>query len=150
MSPHSFETSETWREWKEVRAIETLKARYFRLLDTKQWDAWRTLFTDDFEGLYQGPHPDIHFSNADEMVAMNRKTLADAATVHHGHTPEIEITGPDTATGIWAMVDIVKLGDGFTGYGHYHDEYRKIDGHWKIAKTRLTRTLVVPGTADRG
>lgn len=133
-------------EFKETKAIETLKAKYFRLLDTKDWDGWRALFTDDFTGLYTGPHPDIHFASADEMVATNKKMLAEAATVHHGHTPEIEITGPDTATGVWAMVDIVKLGPGFTGYGHYHDEYRKIDGAWKIASTRLIRTLVEPGS----
>jgi hypothetical protein len=139
-------TTDTLREIIEVRAIEILKAKYFRLLDTKQWDAWRALFTDDFEGTYEGPHPDIQFSSADEMVAMNRKILAETGTVHHGHTPEIDLTGVDTATGIWAMVDIVKLGDGFTGYGHYHDEYRKVNGEWKIAKTHLRRTVVEPGT----
>ena len=138
-----------WREWRELRAIEALKARYFRLLDTKQWDAWRALFTDDFEGHVEGPHPDIHFASADEMVETNRKVLADAPTAHHGHTPEITLTGPDTAEGIWAMVDVVTLGDGFTGYGHYHETYRKVDGSWKIAKLRLTRTLVVPGVKQR-
>lgn len=139
--------SETMNHWRDIHAIETLKAQYFRFLDTKQWDALRALLTDDFEGIYRGPHPDIHFSSADEMVETNRKMLADAATVHHGHTPEIEITGPDTAIGIWAMVDIVKLGDGFTGYGHYHDAYRKVDGTWKISKTRLERTHIEPGKA---
>ena len=38
-------------EFKETKAIETLKAKYFRLLDTKDWDGWRALFTDDFTGL---------------------------------------------------------------------------------------------------
>jgi hypothetical protein len=141
----SKEDAGAWREWRELRAIETLKARYFRLLDTKQWDAWRALFTEDFEGHVQGPHPDIHFASADEMVETNRKVLAEAPTVHHGHTPEITLTGPDTAEGIWAMVDVVTLGDGFTGYGHYHEAYRKVEGGWKIAKLRLTRTLIVPG-----
>lgn len=136
------------KSWQEIRAIESLKAQYFRLLDTKQWDAWRELFTDDFDGFYTGPHPDIHFKSADEMVKTNREMLAEAATVHHGHTPEIEITGAVTATGIWAMVDIVKLGAGFTGYGHYHDDYRKVDGDWKIAKIKLTRTLIEPGVED--
>jgi hypothetical protein len=76
-----------------------------------------------------------------------REILAEAPTVHQGHTPEIELTGPETATGIWAMVDIVKLGPEFIGYGHYHDEYRKVKGVWKIASTRLTRTLVEPMAA---
>ncbi len=126
----------------EIEAIRQLKARYFRFLDTKQWDAWREVFTEDFQAEIHGPHPVIHFGNRDEMVESNRKILAEAPTVHHGHMPEIELTGPDTATGIWAMVDVVKLGAGFVGYGHYHEEYRKVEGDWRIARLRLTRLLV--------
>jgi len=123
----------------EIEAIRQLKARYFRFLDTKQCGAWREVFTEDFRAEIHGPHPVIHFENRDEMVESNRKILAEAATVHHGHMPEIELTGPDTARGIWAMVDVVKLGAGFVGYGHYHEEYRKVEGDWRIARLRLTR-----------
>jgi len=126
----------------EIEAIRQLKARYFRFLDTKQWDAWREVFTEDFQAEIHGPHPVIHFESRDEMVESNRKILAEAPTVHHGHMPEIELTGPDRATGIWAMVDVVKLGAGFVGYGHYHEEYRKVEGDWRIARLRLTRLLV--------
>ena len=73
------------------------------------------------------------------MVESNRKILAEAPTVHHGHMPEIELTGPGTASGIWAMLDVVKLGAGFVGYGHYHEEYRKVEGDWRISRLRLTR-----------
>jgi hypothetical protein len=123
----------------EIDAIRQRKARYFRFLDTKQWDAWRELFTEDFRAEIHGPHPVIHFENRDEMVESNRKILAEAPTVHHGHMPEIELMGPGTARGIWAMEDIVKLGAGFVGYGHYHEEYRKVEGDWRIARLRLTR-----------
>ncbi|WP_350223999.1 nuclear transport factor 2 family protein [Pseudarthrobacter sp. fls2-241-R2A-168] len=30
-----------------VEAIKQLKGNYFRYLDTKHWEAWRQLFTDD-------------------------------------------------------------------------------------------------------
>ncbi len=30
-----------------VDAIKSLKARYFRCLDTKDWDGWLDVFTDD-------------------------------------------------------------------------------------------------------
>jgi hypothetical protein len=123
----------------EIEAIKQLKARYFRFLDTKQWDAWRELFTEDFQAEIHGPHPIIHFENREEMVESNRKILAEVPTVHHGHMPEIELTGLDTARGIWAMMDVVKLGAGFVGYGHYHEEYRKVGGDWRIARLRLTR-----------
>ena len=129
----------------EIEAIKQLKARYFRLLDTKQWDVWREVFSDDFSAEVHGPHPVIHFASPDEMVATNRKVLAEAPTVHHGHTPEIELTGPDTAKGTWAMMDRVELGAGFQGYGHYHEEYRKRDGRWRISRMTLTRLHVVQG-----
>ncbi len=31
----------------DIEQIKQLKARYFRLMDTKDWAAWRELFTDD-------------------------------------------------------------------------------------------------------
>jgi hypothetical protein len=31
----------------DIEQIKQLKARYFRLMDTKDWVAWRDLFTDD-------------------------------------------------------------------------------------------------------
>jgi hypothetical protein len=130
----------------EIEAIKQLKARYFRLLDTKQWDAWREVFSDDFTGEVDGgsAHAPVLFASPEEMVASNRKILATAPTVHHGHTPEITVTGPDSASGIWAMMDIVKLGDGFRGYGHYHEEYVKRSGRWQIRRLRLTRLQMLP------
>lgn len=130
----------------EIEAIKQLKARYFRLLDTKQWDAWREIFTEDFTAEVHGGamHEPIHFASRTEMVERNRKLLASVVTVHHGHMPEITLTGPDTASGIWAMMDIVKLGAGFRGYGHYHEEYVKRAGRWQIRRLRLTRLDVIP------
>ncbi len=55
--------------------------------------------------------------------------------------PEITLTGPGTASGIWSMEDIVEFPDGtvLQGYGHYHETYRKVDGEWRIATLHLTR-----------
>lgn len=130
----------------EIEAIQQLKARYFRLLDTKQWDAWREVFSDDFSAVVAGGdvHPDVEFASPEEMVARNRELLATAVTVHHGHMPEITLHGPDRASGIWAMMDIVKLGAGFRGYGHYHEEYVKRNGRWQIRRLTLTRLVVIP------
>jgi len=131
----------------EIEAIKQLKARYFRLLDTKQWDAWREIFSEDFSGVVEGggQHEPIRFASRDELVATNRRLLgAEVPTVHHGHMPEITVTGPDSATGIWAMMDIVKLGAGFRGYGHYHEEYVKRAGAWQIRRLHLTRLTMIP------
>ena len=62
-------------------------------------------------------------------------------TVHHGHTPEIEVTSPTTAVGIWALQDLLIWPSGMRleGYGHYHETYAKVDGEWRIASSTLTR-----------
>ena len=123
----------------DVEAIRQLKARYFRLMDTKQWDAWRQCFTEDAV-LQTLPNPEEKFVGRDEIVSRVSELLADSVTVHHGHMPEIEITGPDTATGIWAMYDQVDMPAlTLRGFGHYHDDYAKQEGGWRIRHSRLTR-----------
>ncbi len=128
----------------DIRAIEALKARYFRYLDTKQWDLWREVFSDDFTGKFDGEEgQSFEFSSADEIVAVNREILADVLTVHQGHTPEITIKSPESATGIWAMYDRVELpGAAIEGWGHYHEDYVKVNGEWKISRIHLTRLKI--------
>jgi SnoaL-like domain len=136
----------------ELRALELLKARYFRLMDTKQWDAWRDLFTDDLV-FYMETAP---VPTADQPVTVGgnafvehvSRALRTATTVHQGHMPELELTGETTARGVWAMfdwVDSVETGRGIQGFGHYHERYRKgADGRWRIAELRLTRLRIDP------
>jgi 3-phenylpropionate/cinnamic acid dioxygenase small subunit len=56
----------------DIEQIRQLKARYFRFLDTKQWEAWRGLFTDDFTAHVQGPHPDLHYATPEQLVQAPR------------------------------------------------------------------------------
>jgi ketosteroid isomerase-like protein len=130
-----------------IEAIKQLKARYFRFVDVEDYESLRGLFVDDAEFEVEG-YP---ISGADGLVGRIREhhTNAEVRTVHHGHMPEIEITGEDTARGIWAMFDYVDRiwkDDGrreaFHGYGHYTEEYRKVNGAWKIASMKLTRIRV--------
>jgi hypothetical protein len=124
----------------DLEAIKKLKARYFRLMDTKDWDAMRLLFVDDVTVDTTASGGGVHTS-ADELIAFLREVLGDAVTVHHGHMPEIEITSPTTATGIWALADVVLFGNGtrLTGHGHYHESYVKTGDEWLIATSTLTR-----------
>ena len=129
----------------EIERIKQLKSRYFRFLDCKQWDDWKTCFSSDFSAVYEGPHPDIEFHSAEELVEQNRQMLSDVSTVHQGHTSEITLTSAETATGIWSMYDRVELvGAAFEGWGYYHEQYRKVDGDWKISHIRLSRLKVSP------
>ena len=128
----------------DVEAIQQLKARYFRCMDTKDWVGFAGVFTADAvmdaDG-YVG-------RGRDEIVASLRTVLDGVVTTHHGHMPEITITGPDRATGVWAMFDYLTFpGDppsGFRGYGHYHEEYvREADG-WRIRRVELRRLRMDP------
>lgn len=126
----------------EIEAIKRLKARYCRLLDAKDWAEWRSLFTDDFRS-DTSESGGKSITGADEFVAFVEKALGKAqrATVHQVHAPEIEVTSATTATGIWALEDVVRFGFGLNlkGYGHYREEYKKEGGEWKISYSKLTR-----------
>jgi SnoaL-like protein len=124
----------------EIEAIKGLKARYCRYLDTKDWQAWRTIFADDFLSDTSEAGGKV-IEGADEFVAFTRKSLRSQATVHQVHAPEIELTSPTTATGVWALEDVVRFGPGVNlrGYGHYTETYEKVDGQWRIKTSKLTR-----------
>jgi hypothetical protein len=126
----------------EIEAIKQLKARYCRFLDTKDWQAWRGLFADDFHSDTASAGGTV-IEGADEFVAFTRKALRKRShvTAHQVHAPEIELTSDTTARGIWALEDVVRLlpGVNLRGYGHYHETYIKVDGQWKFQSSKLTR-----------
>jgi hypothetical protein len=124
----------------DIRAIERLKAEYCRTLDTKQWDAFREVFTADFVGDTSESGGSM-IAGADEFVAFVRRALGKAVTVHQVQQPEIDLTSPTTATGVWAMQDVVRFAPGVTlfGFGHYRETYEKVDGQWRIKTSKLTR-----------
>lgn len=139
--------AEDFADWV---AITETKARYCRFLDTKRWDAWASVFTEDLvlDTSEAGGPPPIH--GRDEAIAMVRASIETASTAHQVHNPEIAIEG-DSAQVIWAMQDRVVFdsGHGLTGYGHYTETYVKQDGAWRIARSKLTRLhLDMSGAAD--
>ena len=126
----------------EIEAIKRLKARYCRHLDAKNWPAWRSVFADDFVS-DTAEAGGMVIAGADEFVAFIRRTLGkpSQSTVHQVHAPEIELTSDSTATGVWALNDVVRLAPGVNlrGYGHYHETYEKTSGQWRIKTSKLTR-----------
>jgi hypothetical protein len=125
-----------------IEAIKQLKARYCRHLDTKDWAAWRAIFTDDFVS-DTSPAGGKLIVGADDFVAFTRKSIGrpTQATAHQVHAPEIELTSGSTARGVWALQDVVRFGPGLSlvGYGHYHETYENIAGQWLIKSSKLTR-----------
>ncbi len=127
----------------EVESIKCLKARYFRAMDTKDWDLLAFCFTEDLEADFRAG-PGMLANGRETYISQLRQILADAVTIHHGHMPEIALLDNGEATGIWAMEDIVILpGLTLQGWGHYHERYRKEEGAWRISHTRLSRLRLI-------
>jgi len=145
-------SGEDVRAADELEALRQLKARYCRFLDTKDVESWRDVFTTDVvvtldTAVSTGgadPMTAPGLSGVDNFVPMVMGGLGNVATMHHCHTPEITLTSATTATGIWAMEDLLVFGDGreLHGAGHYHETYEKRDGTWRIKSLHLTRTIL--------
>jgi len=131
----------------DFEQIRVLKSRYFRLMDTQQWDLWRECFTSNIEATYEGAPrhnidlpEDISIVGRDELVEGVKSLMTGAKSMHQGFMPEIEMVDKTSAKAIWAMFDYVRLPTcNFKGWGHYYEEYVRDSGDWKIKKIHLTR-----------
>jgi uncharacterized protein (TIGR02246 family) len=129
-----------------IEEIKQLKARYFRCMDTKDWDGFTAVFAPDARMDVSGEMSDGDgvTTGRRQIAAFVRRSIEDVTTVHHGHTPEIDVTSPTSATGVWAMEDHLWWPEGspittMHGYGHYQEAYEKVEGRWRIKSTKLTR-----------
>ncbi|MGH3661543.1 MAG: nuclear transport factor 2 family protein [Micromonosporaceae bacterium] len=131
-------------ELTAVREIQELKARYFRLMDAKDWEAWKEVFTPDLHVEAEG----LSFDGRDGFVTLVSQLLADVVSTHRGHMPEIAVTGSDSAEGTWGMEDRLAFpGEpppGIHGAGHYHEKYRRDGDQWQISELVLKRLYVEP------
>jgi hypothetical protein len=135
-----------------IEEIKALKARYFRCMDNKDWKGLEDVFTPDVTTDFRdstGQHNEaMLMQGAAPYVAMLSPILQPLVTVHHGHTPEINVISPIEAKGIWAMEDKLWAPEGtmpwkfLHGYGHYHETYDKNSGRWLIKSIRLSRLRV--------
>lgn len=135
----------TLQQLSDFEDIRTLKHRYFRAVDTADQALLASVLTEDVDIHYRGGNYVVKLTGRDAMVdfianSFNTSLLA----MHHGHLPEITLTGPDTAEGIWALEDIVikiPTRENIIGSAIYHDVYRREDGQWKIARSEYDRVM---------
>ena len=128
--------------------IRTLRARYFRYVDTKQWDAWGRLFVDNCT--FVDLAGDFRCRGREDLLTAVAEALEGVVSVHHGHTPEITILDLVSAKGIWSMADYLvyppnknfqsqESSTRVHGYGHYVDSYVKVDGVWLFEQVTVSR-----------
>ena len=129
----------------EIEQIKRLKYRYLRCLDQKLWDEIAECFTPDAIAAYSGGG--YTFEGRDAIVDFLRRSMG-AETFHSSHKmhhPEIDLTGPDSAHGVWALDDVVVMTDfelTVRGCSFYDDEYEKRDGAWRIVERRQVTDMV--------
>ena len=132
----------------EIEAIKQLKARYQRAVDTKDWDLMSSVLAPDAKSIYSDGK--YAFEGREAIVDFLSKSLGNTAiaSMHHAHTPEIDVTSETTASGKWYLEDFVVTalpsdgapdGTVLHGTGIYFDDYVKIDGEWLIQQTGYER-----------
>lgn len=138
-----------------ILAIQALKARYFRCIDSRDWAQLETLFT---------PEATLFFPEAQDAptdlatsIAFIASGMEGSTSIHHGHTPEIEILSPTSARGIWAMEDRLFWPEGCSsrlglrllhGFGHYHEDYVQTADGWRIRRLEMIRIHATAVPAD--
>ena len=146
-----------------IEEIKQLKSRYFRFLDTKDWQGMSAIFCDDavFDARaslsLDGAGTEGRAAESNDWVYRGGRVIVEfikgavgtSHTVHHGHCHEIEILSPEAASGVIAMEDQIWEEKGVTmtlhGCGHYHETYRRVDGRWRIHTSRISRLYVSLG-----
>ena len=134
----------TPEELVEIELIKRVKYAYARCLDLKRWDELSGLFTEDAVATYSGGG--YTFEGRDAILGFLERSMG-AETFHSSHKmhhPEIDLTGPTTARGTWALDDVVvetQWGITIRGASFYEDEYAKVGGNWKIRRTGYRRVF---------
>ena len=132
-------------------AIKETKARYCRFLDTKCWDDWGSVFTEDAkmdvsDDVKDIPGASSHIQGRDTLVNQTRELVGPGNHMHHVHSPEITFISNNEAQVIWAMEDWVNFPEGVPGpfqtmnaFGHYYETYKREGSVWRISTLKLKR-----------
>jgi len=127
----------------EIEEIKELRMLYSHYYDADDVDNLITLFTDECICEF-GPRFGGDWVGIKEIEANYRKWAAEEGIPHsvmHAVTnPWIRLIDEDTAHGRWYLLDIitdVERENPLGLFGIYDDVYKKVDGAWKIHRTRI-------------
>ena len=135
----------------ELEAIKAVKYRYLRAVDTRDWELLASVLTADATAAYASGK--LSYEGRDAIVGFLRDSMppAEMLTSHRVHHPEIELTGPTTATARWALDDVVIFPNAnlaLRGAAYYEDEYVKDEGEWRIRHTGYRRLYEETSTRE--
>jgi len=135
----------TLQQLSDLEDIRTLKHRYFRGIDTADAALLETLFTADVSVDYRGGNYRVSLCGRDDMLDFLANSFhSGAIAMHHGHMPEITLTGANSAEGLWYLEDIfinLEQKTHTIGSAIYRDRYRREGDRWLIARTEYDRVF---------
>ncbi len=131
-------------EWTDFMAVCDLKYRYAAGIDTRDWDLYRSIFTDtvdiDFSS-YSGRPPAT--MTADEWVAGVQPLFTGLAATQHSMTnPRVQAEGDRAALSMYMQAEHILDHDDpsawFTIGGFYTDRAVRTSGGWRLTAVKLT------------
>jgi len=141
-------------QYLEIEAIKKLRALYSHYFDSHRIDELASLFTEDAVCEFGPPLSYGDWHGRDEIRAKYAAVAPNGAPpfmfMHAVTNPWIELTSPATATGRWFLLDLVmppETRHPMSLLGVYDDDYRKVDGEWFIARTRIDHIWMAPGVS---
>lgn len=127
------------QEAADIVEISQLRSAYSWHYDSSDLESLIDLFTDDAVCNF-GPYGIWDGIDAIRAGYAANLTPPDDqfATIHISTNPLIKLNG-DTASGRWFILDHILASSGgpLKMIGAYNDEYRRVNGDWKISRTRL-------------
>ena len=134
-----------------VDEIKNLRLAYSAYFDSQDIEQLGTIFAEDavceFDEEYGGDRVGRETIKAN-YAAVAQQVGAPYNAIHAVTNPWIQLTGEDTATGRWYLLDILTQQGALTSQGGhanpllyvgiYEDEYRKVDGTWLISRVKLS------------
>jgi 3-phenylpropionate/cinnamic acid dioxygenase small subunit len=124
--------------------IAEVLVRYATGIDRRDWDLFRSCFTDDVIAEYDGVDT---WTSVDAITEFMIGAHADMGhTMHQLSNLAIEVVG-DAATTRCYVDGILMASDGQSGlnvHGFYDDQFVRMPQGWRIARRRFTMVHVHP------
>lgn len=118
-------------------ALRQLKHEYCHRIDGGDYEGWVDLFTDDGSFVRVGTD---RFEGRPELLSFAEDVFDPgfAHTAHHVTDPVVDVDG-DAASGRWYLFLQFATPDGGGGWKQavYEDEFRNVDGAWRIDTVNL-------------
>jgi SnoaL-like protein len=130
-----------------MEEIKRVKYRYLRALDTGDLALLATLFTEDVTAHYRGGSYDVKLAGKPQLLEfLAASSSPDVVMNHNCHHPEIDLTGPESAQGLWYLSDWTynRVQQRTThGSALYRDRYTRSGNAWKISHTGYERVFEI-------